>query len=108
MLGPGHTGQIGHGVVNTAVGTGTIVPAAAGKRVRVMALSITTDGGGLTVMFQSGDGTPLSGTFTLNNNQALQLPHQPYGWFESKPGQALVAVIGGSGNAGGVVIWEEI
>jgi hypothetical protein len=85
-----------------SAGNNTIVAAVTGKKIRVLAMSLT-GAGAVTFAFQSGaGGTALTGTTTLST-----VPHvfnfNPVGWIETAAGVLLNLSLGGAVQVSGVI-----
>lgn len=77
--------------INTAGTTSTIVAAETGKRIRVLAYVISTDGGAGNQFGFLSSSTPLTGTLdTTASVPMIVAPFCPVGHFETAIGEALV------------------
>ena len=84
--------------IAASTGDSEVVPAIAGQKVRVLALSVVTGDTPSTILFESGTSTAITGTYDWGNNGGIVLPYNPEGWFETAKGQALTATTGGGSN----------
>jgi len=72
----------------SASGDTTLVAAVAGKKIRVLALTVISTAAN-SVHFRSL-ATPITATFPLAANGGVVLPVNELGWFETAVGEALV------------------
>lgn len=96
--------------------TGTIVPAVATKRIRVIALAMTCDAltGDETYTFRTAAaGTAISGAFCDSSGagpavESIVLPFSQVGWFETAAGALLeLSLAGTTPHANGVLVYVE-
>jgi hypothetical protein len=82
--------------VSQATGTGTIVAAVAGARIRVMSAVLSVGTAGTPFNFQS-HATVANKTNAIQiGADSLVLPYNPDGWFVTSLGEALDIVVGGT------------
>ncbi len=88
-------------------GSGDLVTAIAGKKIRVLALIgfATTTG---TIKFQSGASTDKFGAAKVNDGTPLLLPFNPLGWFETVAGEKLNAVLATMTAFNGCLLYVEV
>jgi hypothetical protein len=87
-----------------ANGDNTLVSAVSGKKIRVIAIFVTT-GGTVTYRLQSGaSGAYLTGTITKD----LVLPFNPLGWCETASGALLNLELSAAVNCGGMLVYVEV
>lgn len=94
-------------------GTGneTVIPAVAGKKIRVLDYLVTS-GNNAAVVWKSTGGTALSGTMHIASNGNIvavggyQTPAGMFGLFETLPGQGLV--LDSAQPCGGHLTYQEI
>lgn len=90
-------------------GDNTIVAAVAGKKIRVLAGSLTMTGTAVTIRFESGaGGTALTGQMGPAAGQTIPLPFCPVGHFETVSGDLLNMELGGSQSVDGWIVYVEI
>lgn len=74
-----------------------MVPAVAGKKVRLLAFHATLTGTAPAIRFESGaGGTALSGVFLPLTGTQINLPFNPFGHLESAAGASLSLEVGGT------------
>lgn len=87
----------------------TVVPAASGKRIRVVSGLFRIGSGGFTMKFQSGpDGTDLTGAMQFGSNQTLKLNFSPVGHFQTAVGEILSVRASTDSNVKGYVAYQEV
>jgi hypothetical protein len=87
-------------------GNNTLVAAVAGKRIRVLAGSLTMTGTAVTIRFESAaDGTALTGQMTPAQGQTIPLPFCPVGHFETVAGELLNLELGGAQSVTGWLVY---
>lgn len=87
--------------ISQAAGTGTLVAAVPGARIRVMSAFLSSAAAS-TFNFQSHTTTSnKTGTFTMGAD-GLVLPYNPDGWFVTNAGEALDAVVGTTTLSGSI------
>jgi hypothetical protein len=87
--------------------SGDIVPAVAGKKIRVLALALTMSVK-TTIKFQANGATDLTGAFPCGVDGGFVLPLNEHGWFTTTEGHKLNGVLGIASNVGGVVVYAEV
>lgn len=89
-------------------GNNTLVAAVASKKIRVLALWLTSNGA-VNVKFQSGaSGTDLTGLGYEAANTGIVLPFSPVGWFETASNTLLNANLSGAVAVGGSLVYIEV
>jgi len=88
--------------------TGTLVAAAAGKRIRVLAIAFTVTTSAGTVALRSGASTAITGAFLFPAQGKLELQFNPCGWAETAVGESLDAVLATAGQVSGVVVYQLV
>lgn len=87
-------------------GDNEIVAAVTGKRIRVLAGSLTMTGTAVTIRFESAaGGTALTGQMTPAQGQTISLPFCPVGHFETVAGQSLNLELGGAQSVDGWLVY---
>lgn len=87
-------------------GDNTLVAAVAGKKIRVLAGSLTMTGTAVTIRFESGaGGTALTGQMTPAQGQTVPLPWCPAGHFETAAGELLNLELGGAQSVDGWLVY---
>lgn len=90
-------------------GDNTIVAAVTGKKIRVLAGSLTMTGTAVTIRFESAaSGTALTGQMTPAQGQTIPLPFCPVGHFETIAGQLLNLELGGAQSVDGWLVYVEV
>lgn len=82
--------------VSQATGTGTLVAAVAGARIRVMSCFLSAGTAGTPFNFQSHITTGNKTQPVNIGADSFVLPYNPDGWFVTNAGEALDMVVGGS------------
>lgn len=102
--------QIKFAAVDAATsGDNTVVAAVAGKKIRVIAGSLTMTGTAVTIRFESGaGGTALTGQMTPAQGQTISLPYCPVGHFETAAGSLLNMELGGAQSVDGWIVFQEV
>lgn len=97
--------------IATATTDGSVVAAVAGKKIRVLAVSVTTGATATSTTFNTkptGAGTAISATFTLGANGSKEMAFNPTGWFETNAGEGLSATTSAAGATTGIhVVYVE-
>lgn len=87
-------------------GDNEIVAAVTGKRIRVLAGSLTMTGTAVTIRFESSaGGTALTGQMTPAQGQTISLPFCPVGHFETVAGENLNLELGGAQSVDGWLVY---
>ncbi len=86
-------------------GDTTIVPAVAGKRIRVVSVAIVA-GGNVSVRFKSG-ATWITGTMVFGQSGGLAHSFEG-GLFQTNVGEALIINLSAAVQVGGYIVYEEI
>lgn len=90
-------------------GDNTIVAAVTGKKIRVLAGSLTMSGTAVTARFESAaGGTALTGQMTPAQGQTIAIPFSPVGHFETVAGELLNLELGGAQSVDGWIVYQEI
>lgn len=90
-------------------GDNTIVAAVTGKKIRVLAGSLTMTGTAVTIRFESGaGGTALTGQMTPLQGHTITLPFSPVGHFETAAGELLNLELGGAQSVDGWIVYVEV
>lgn len=80
--------------------SGDIVTAVANKKIRVIAYTIIC-ATAVTVKFQSGAATDLTGAMAFPQNGGVCCPENKFGWFETAVGEKLNIVLGSGVSVAG-------
>lgn len=89
-------------------GNNTIVAAVAGKKIRVLAVTLV-GAGSVTARFESdADGTALTGQMTLAASTVVELGYNPAGWFETVSGELLNLELSGAVSVDGCIVYAEV
>tara|TARA_R110002126_G_scaffold144495_1_gene290586 strand:+ start:850 stop:1197 length:348 start_codon:yes stop_codon:yes gene_type:complete len=89
-------------------GDNTIVTAVTGKKIRVLALSLTP-AAAVTARFESAaGGTALTGAMELGAKVNLVLDYNPVGWFETTAGALLNLELSGAISVDGLIVYAEV
>lgn len=90
-------------------GDNTLVEAVTGKKIRVMAGSLTMTGTAVTIRFESAaSGTALTGQMTPLQGTTILLPYCPLGHFETVAGELLNLELGGAQSVDGWLVYIEV
>lgn len=102
--------QVKFKVVDAASsGDNTIIAAVSGKKLRVLAGSLTMTGTAVTIRFESAaGGTALTGQMTPLQGHTIGLPYCPVGHFETVAGELLNLELGGAQSVDGWLIYQEV
>jgi ABC-type nitrate/sulfonate/bicarbonate transport system substrate-binding protein len=93
----------------TSPDTTLVAAAGAGKKIRVLAGSITMTGTAVTIRFESGaGGTALTGQMTPAQGQTISLPWCPVGHFETAENALLNLELGGAQSVDGWLVYQVI
>jgi len=96
-------------VAAASSGNNTLVAAVTGKRIRVLAGSLTMTGTAVTIRFESAaDGTALTGLMTPLQGTTIQLPFCVVGHFQTVSGELLNLELGGAQAVAGWIVYVEI
>lgn len=96
-------------VAAASSGDNTLVAAVTGKKIRVLAGSLTMTGTAVTIRFESGaGGTALTGQMTPAQGQTISLPFCPLGHFETAAGALLNLELGGAQAVAGWLVYAEV
>lgn len=90
--------------------TDSVVSAATTGKVKRVLSAVLTGPTATPVTFNSkpsGSGVAISATFTPGPN-AVVLPHNPHGWFDTVSGEGLTVTTGSGGTTGIHVVLAEI
>lgn len=87
--------------------SGDLVALVSGKKIRVLSLWVIVTGD-VTVKFQTGAATDLTGAMALKAGGGIVLPFTPVGHFETASGAKLNAVLGGSVGVSGGLTYIEV
>lgn len=87
--------------------TGTVVPAVAGKKIRVISFVVSLNAA-INVKWQSNGVTDLTGFLHFDVKGGAVFPYNPHGWFETAVGQPLTLFLSGASSTGGIVNYVEI
>lgn len=107
----GTVGSVPKFAVIAAAGNGdnTLVAAVTGKKIRVLAGSLTMTGTAVTIRFESGaGGTALTGQMTPLQGTTIELPFSPVGHFETAAGALLNLELGGAQSVAGWLVYIEV
>lgn len=98
---------IQYAVVDAASsGDNTLVAAVTGKKIKVLAGSLTMTGTAVTIRFESAaSGTALTGQMTPAQGQTISLPFCPVGHFETVAGELLNLELGGAQSVDGWLVY---
>lgn len=109
LLGTGNAASPLRSAISAATsGNNTIVAAVAGKKIRVLAMSLSFSGT-VNAKFQSGaSGTDKTGLFYGVANTQVVLPYNKLGWFETAAGALLNLNLSGAVAVGGVIDYIEV
>lgn len=89
-------------------GNNTLVAAVSGKKIRVLAMSVSA-AAAVTLTLQSGaGGTALSGAMTMATGIPIVWPYNEKGWVETAAGSLLNMALGGAVQVSGVLLYEEV
>lgn len=95
-------------IAASSSGNNTLVAAVNPKKIRVLALSLISNGT-VNVKFQTGaGGTDLTGLYYLVANAGFVLPYNPTGWFETASNTLLNANLSGAVAVGGCLTYVEV
>lgn len=102
--------QVKYAVVDAAGnGDNTVIAAVSGKRIRVLAGSLTMTGTAVTIRFESAaSGTALTGQMTPAQGQTITLPFCPFGHFQTVAGELLNLELGGAQSVDGWLVYQEV
>jgi hypothetical protein len=90
-------------------GDNTVIAAVTGKKIRVLAGSLTMTGTAVTIRFESGAaGTALTGQMTPTQGSTISLPFCPLGHFETAAGSLLNLELGGAQSVDGWLVYVEV
>lgn len=106
----GRNHPVKYAVIDAASsGDNTIVAAVSGKKIRVLAGSLTMTGTAVTIRFESGaGGTALTGQMTPSQGSTISLPWCPAGHFETAAGALLNLELGGAQSVDGWLVYIEV
>jgi len=92
-----------------AAGTGAIVSAVTGKKIRVLALFVAQEKGAASVVTFKDGTTAISGDIIIavQNDGQIVLPYNPAGWMETSAGAALQVTVA-DGAIAGLIVYDEI
>lgn len=112
------TGAVGSGgalltvkyapIAATASGNATVVPAVAGKKVRVLEYALVTSAAAAVKFTDAAGGAGLTGVLTLGANGGIGAAFCPVGLFETSAGNALVLNVGATATVGGHLAYVEV
>lgn len=90
-------------------GDNTIVAATAGKRIRVLAGSLTMTGTLVTIRFESGaGGTALTGQMQPLAGNTITIPYCPMGNFQTAAGSLLNMELSGAQSVDGWIVYQLV
>jgi hypothetical protein len=93
-------------VINLSA-TGDLVALVAGKKIRVLALTVLS-AGTVNITFRTGGSTAISGVMPLIANTGFVLPFNPVGWFETASGAKLDLLLSASIDVDGFLTYVEV
>jgi hypothetical protein len=97
--------DINFAVINQAT-TATLVAAqAAGVKIVVVSLFLVNTAAQTVTLKSGAGGTALTGAMALAANQALILPYNPQGWFETAAAALLELAQSGATQVSGAIAW---
>lgn len=89
-------------------GDNTLVAAVAGKKIRVLSVTLIASAA-VNVRFESGaGGTALTGQMNLAANGGFSAAHEPYGHFETAVGALLNLELSGAVSVDGWLVYALI
>jgi hypothetical protein len=91
----------------SAAASADVVAAVPGKKIRVLQYKVVVDAA-MTVKFQSGASTDLTGAMPFAANGGSSDPYSPVGLFETAVGEKLNVVLVGAGNIAGHLSYQEV
>ncbi len=87
-------------VAPASSGTNTLVAAVAGRKIRVVAITMSASAA-VNCKFQSGTTPDITGLFYFTTGELnVQLPYNPFGWFETVAGALLGCDLSGATSVG--------
>lgn len=90
-------------------GDNELVAAVTGRKIRVIAGSLTMTGTAVTIRFESGaGGTALTGQMTPTQGSTISLPYSPVGHFQTAISAALNLELGGAQSVDGWIVYQEV
>lgn len=90
-------------------GDNELVAAVTGKKIRVIALSLTMTGTLVTIRLESSaGGAALTGQMGPLAGNSITLPFSPVGWCETVAGQSLNMELSGAQSVDGLLVYVEI
>lgn len=90
-------------------GDNTLVAATTGKRIRVLAFSLTMTGTAVTIKFQSGaGGTDLTGAMTPLQGQTIVGSFAPTGLLQTAASALLNLSLGGAQAVAGYLVYQLV
>lgn len=93
----------------SGAGDSTVVPAVSGKRIRVISVVFTVEGGNLLLSVKSGPSTTVIPQMSFAARQLVDINRAPHGWFvETLTGQALVFNLSANRDVRGSLNYLEI
>jgi hypothetical protein len=96
--------EVQYAVVDYATsGDNTLVAAVTGKKIRVVALAISSVGALLVRLESGASGTPLTGQMALAANGTLVWPYNPAGWCETAAAALLNLELSAATSVDGVL-----
>lgn len=87
--------------------SGDLISAVTGKKIRVLH-GLIMGAGDVTVKFQSGGSTDLTGALPLADNVGFQIPYSPVGNFQTATSEKLNLVLSGSVDVDGWLVYVEV
>lgn len=84
-----------------------VVALVTGKKIRVLCAYFTTLTA-ITVKFQSGGSTDITGAFSMGATDDLNLGWCPVGWFETAAGEKLNLVMSAGVQTDGIIVYQEV
>lgn len=90
-------------------GDNTIVAAVTGKKIRVLAGSLTMTGTLVTIRWESGaGGTALTGQMQPLAGHTITMPYSPVGHFQTAASTLLNLELGGAQSVDGWIVYVEV
>lgn len=95
-------------IAASSSGNNTILAAVSGKKIRVLAVAVMSNGT-VNAKFQDGaGGTDKTGLFYMVANTGFVLPYNPVGWFEGTATTLLNLNLSAAIAVGGVLTYIEV
>ena len=95
--------------VAQSAGTGALVAAVTGAKIRVLAFFVAQEKGAASVITFKDGTTAISGNIIIavQNDGQILLPFNPAGWMETSSGAALQVTVA-DGAIAGVIVYDEV